>query len=83
MKKYMGVWRLESLQINMRRVLFPKTVNVYMMRNSTNRTSRMTGSEVNPKRMNSDTVWLLLSMDVKILTLKDRKEVFINYYAKG
>lgn len=83
MKKYMGVWSLESLQINTMRMLFPKTVNVYMIRKSTNRTSRMAESEVNPNRMNSDSVRLLLSMDVKILTLKDRKEVFTNYYAKG
>ena len=78
MKKYMGVWSLGSLQINTIRVLFPNTVNVYIMRNITNRTNCVVGSEVNPKRMNSDTVWLLLSMAVKTLSLEHKTETFFS-----
>jgi hypothetical protein len=74
MKKYMGVWSLESLQINTIRVMFPNTLNVYIMRNITNRTNCVVGSEVNPKRMNSDTVWFPLSMVVKTLILEDKTE---------
>jgi hypothetical protein len=62
MKKYMGVWSWESLQINTRSVVFPKKVTEHIPRNRKNRTSCIIGSVVKPKRINSINVWLPLSV---------------------
>jgi hypothetical protein len=61
MKKYMGVWNWESLQINIMNVVFPSKVTEYTPKNMTNMTSCISGSVVNPNRMNSVTVWLPVS----------------------
>jgi hypothetical protein len=54
-KKYMGVWRLESIMTARMMIRFPTTVTRYMNRNSTKRMGCRSGSSEIPRRWNSET----------------------------
>ena len=50
-KKYMGVWRWESILIKMRSDRFQVRVKMYITRNTTKSTTMILGKSENPKRM--------------------------------
>lgn len=73
-EKYIGVCSRESLPINTMRVAFAtRVMKVHTPRKTTNRTSCILGSVVNPTRMNSVTRMIVLLHGLKklYLTMKE------------
>lgn len=68
-KKYMGVWSLGSVQMARMMSRFPVMVIRYMTRKSVKSGFWSSGREDNPRRMNSETllVWLTLSIDLSLV----------------
>ena len=52
-KKYMGVWRWESILIKMRSDRFQVRVKMYITRNTTKSTTMILGKSENPNRISS------------------------------
>ena len=71
-KKYMGVWSWESEWLARMMSRFPVMVTRYMMKKKMKSGFWSSGREESPRRMNSETllVWLSLSIDLHLVIYK-------------
>ena len=77
-KKYMGVWRWESVLMARMINRFPTTVPTYMQRNRAKRRVSCSGFSESPRRINSEElVWLSGPMGMILLEVLKR-ESYLN-----
>lgn len=78
-KKYMGVWRRESRRVRVTKVLFPRRITKYIIKHITKRSFSALGYSESPRRMNSISVQLVLSISLFYTwSIPEEKELHVN-----